>query len=273
MTFDRGTAVTDHTAARYRGDASEQQAVAALVGAIGGDAFASEALEALNQPVRAASWAVYRVRPDRAPVMHWSASRGVPDTTGACFSAYCGGLYRDDRSFDPVPSSASPGQAAVLHMRAEAAPSQAHREIIYRRHRILERLSVAAREADGSLLAINLYRHEHQGPFSGIERERVEALAPVLLASVRRHLALSQRAPAAPDARDLLVRACPGLTARELDVCERLLRGMTHDGIAADLGLSLATVKTYRARAFERLGLHFRSELFARFGGACRPLG
>jgi len=25
-------------------------------------------------------------------------------------------------------------------------------------------------------------------------------------------------------------------------------------------------VKTYRARAFERLGLHFRSELFARFG-------
>jgi DNA-binding NarL/FixJ family response regulator len=48
-----------------------------------------------------------------------------------------------------------------------------------------------------------------------------------------------------------------------LDVCERLLRGWSYDGIAADMGLSVATVKTYRARAFGRLGLHFRSELFA----------
>ena len=30
-----------------------------------------------------------------------------------------------------------------------------------------------------------------------------------------------------------------------------------------DLGLSLPTVKTYRNRAFARLGIHFRNELFA----------
>ena len=58
------------------------------------------------------------------------------------------------------------------------------------------------------------------------------------------------------------------MTERELDVCERLLRGFSHDGVAADLGLSVATVKTYRTRAFARLGLHFRSQLFARFGSA-----
>lgn len=65
--------------------------------------------------------------------------------------------------------------------------------------------------------------------------------------------------------RAALQARCPALTARELDVCERLLRGWTYDGIAADLGLGLATVKTYRARAFDRLGLHFKSELFAAF--------
>ena len=59
--------------------------------------------------------------------------------------------------------------------------------------------------------------------------------------------------------------AAPALNGHELDVCERLLRGWTYDGIAADLGLGLATVKTYRARAFDRLGLHFKSELFAAF--------
>ena len=38
---------------------------------------------------------------------------------------------------------------------------------------------------------------------------------------------------------------------------------MTQEGVAADLGLSLPTVKTYRNRAFARLGIHFRSELSA----------
>ena len=46
-------------------------------------------------------------------------------------------------------------------------------------------------------------------------------------------------------------------------MCARLLQGMTQEGIACDLGLSLPTVKTYRNRAFSRLGIHFRNELFA----------
>ena len=57
---------------------------------------------------------------------------------------------------------------------------------------------------------------------------------------------------------------CPALTERERAVCIRLLQGMTQDGIASDLGLALPTVKTYRNRAFARLGIHFRNELFAR---------
>ncbi len=46
-------------------------------------------------------------------------------------------------------------------------------------------------------------------------------------------------------------------------MCLRLLRGMTQEGIASDMGLALPTVKTYRNRALDRLGIHFRGELFA----------
>jgi len=46
---------------------------------------------------------------------------------------------------------------------------------------------------------------------------------------------------------------------------------LTHDGIAADLGLSVPTVKTYRNRAFARLGIHFRNELFARVMASPAP--
>jgi DNA-binding CsgD family transcriptional regulator len=40
---------------------------------------------------------------------------------------------------------------------------------------------------------------------------------------------------------------------------------MTHAGVAADLGIKESTVKTFRNRAFERLGINFRSQLFALF--------
>jgi len=44
--------------------------------------------------------------------------------------------------------------------------------------------------------------------------------------------------------------------------------GMTHAGIAADLGIKESTVKTYRSRAFDRLGINFRSQLFGLFSAA-----
>ena len=47
-----------------------------------------------------------------------------------------------------------------------------------------------------------------------------------------------------------------------MQVCLRLLHGMTYEGIASDLHISSATVKTYRNRAFARLGIHFRNQLF-----------
>lgn len=252
--------------------ARSQQALAGLIATLGEASFAQDALQALNTAVQVASWSVYRLcgpGAEQAPVLHLSASLGVHDSTRHCFDAYREGLYRRDGSFDGVRRAARPGHALVLRMRADEAPNAEHREIIYRRHRLAERLSVAALEDDGSLLAVNLYHHEHQGAFSAAEHEGFATMAPLVLAAVRRHLSLTAPAPSpsrSTGRREALSAACPALTARELDICERLLRGYSHDGVAADLGLSVATVKTYRARAFARLGLHFRSELFARFG-------
>jgi len=234
-----------------------------LVGAIGAPDFATRALAALNQAqLRAASWSVYQVWRHRAPVLHLSGSVGVADTTRDCFAAYHAGLYRGDRSFDAV----RPGHAAVLRMHADEAPSQDHREAIYLRHGVVERLSVVLRQDDEAVFAVNLYHHAHQGRFEAGEIESFAAASPLLLACVQRHVQLAPTCPpVAQDLRAALRSRCEALTERELDVCERLLRGWSYDGIAADLGLSQATVKTYRARAFERLGMHFKSELFAAF--------
>jgi len=131
---------------------TEEGALAALVMAIGGPAFATQALAALNAPLQAASWSVYRVWRDRTPELCLSASHGVADTTRACFDAYRDGLYRRDCSFDLARKAPVPGGATVLQMRAVDAPTPEHRERIYRRHGILERLSVVSAEDDGALL-------------------------------------------------------------------------------------------------------------------------
>jgi DNA-binding CsgD family transcriptional regulator len=236
------------------------RALAGLVDAIGHPAFAQRALAALNGIAAAGSWSVYRCYADRPPAMHLSASHGLEDTTAECFRAYRDdGLYLADRSFDAVRRDAQ-GQALVLQLQADEIGNPSHREAIYVRHAVAERLSLAWTLPDRSLMAINLYRHRQQRPLARTEVQGFAETAPVLRSAVLRHLALRQ-AESAP--RERLRLHCAALTERELDVLQRLLDGLTYDGIAADLGLSVASVKTYRARAFERLGIHFRSQLFA----------
>jgi DNA-binding NarL/FixJ family response regulator len=245
-----------------RGPACAQRSLGGLIGVIGDDDFAARALASLNDSLQAASWSVYEVPAAGEPVLHLSASRGVVDTTGECFRVYRESLHQSDRSFAPVREA--PGQAVVLRMGADEVPNAAHRDAIYRRHRVVERLSVARQRQDGSLLAVNLYHHEHQGRFEPGEIEGFAQIAPAVLAGVGRHIELDAARAAPPRSqREALAQRCAALTVRELDICERLLGGLSYDGIAADLALSVATVKTYRRRAFERLGIHFKSELFA----------
>ncbi|NPC58169.1 LuxR family transcriptional regulator [Caenimonas soli] len=59
--------------------------------------------------------------------------------------------------------------------------------------------------------------------------------------------------------RCLAERTC--LPRRELEVCSRILYGMSSAGIAIDLDLCETTVKTYRKRAYQRLSIGCEREL------------
>lgn len=235
-------------------------ALAGLIGCIGDEAFGQRGLEQLARLMPLGWWTVYRLFDDAPPQLHFGGCLHEQDCVADAFGAYRDGLWRRDRALDGVREGIARGGAVLAHMHAlELAPE--HRRRIFERHGLSERLSLACEDADGTLLAVNLYRHETQRAFSDDERDALHAIGPLVLGCVRRQLAL--RPQAVP-----LLDAFAALTRREREVCERLLRGWTHDGIAADLGLSPATVKTYRDRAFERLGIHQRHELFALALGA-----
>lgn len=277
------------------------QTLASMVHRLGGQGFAPGLLQDLEPVLPAASWSVYRTGHRCKPTLFMSASRGVPDTTQDCWWAYLSGPYRTDRTwgraFDEAPLAAP--ETRLCHVTATEVEGE-HRARVYEAHGVAERVSVVEYESDGSVFAVNFYRHQHQRAFSDRQISAFESVAPVLLALTRKHIDLShphtalvapwheadragtalalpadpgqapQHALAAdglPVLRMRLVRLQAELTDRELDVCARLLQGMTHEGIATDLGLSVPTVKTYRNRAFARLGIHFRNELFARVLG------
>jgi DNA-binding CsgD family transcriptional regulator len=238
------------------------QALEGLIGLLGEPAFESALLQTLHTVVPAASYSIYQTGQGCSPQLFMSASLGVPDTTRACWNAYLSGPYLTDRSLvsDGVASSGT----VLCHIMAKEVSAE-HRARVYDAHGMAERVSVVKQDA-ASLFAINFYRHAHQAPFKDSHIAGFETLAPALIALAKKQIALTRPKDGCGQmeswTRKLQWRE-PSLSPREIEVCVRMLQGMTYDGIAADLGLSVPTVKTYRNRAFDRLGIHFRNELFA----------
>ncbi len=247
-----------------------------LLPCLGEAEFGHRALYLLTQVLPVASWSVYRLGRARMH-MHLSGSLGIPDTTHECWDTYRSGLYRHDSSFQQL-QRANTGAGPVLgHWRANDI-ERPHRARIYDRHGMCERLSLVRFDADG-LLAVNLYRHDHQPRIPPSAIRDLQSFGCLFMACIQRHIELAARLGASgtatlptpnpatlsndvPALAQRLQQHCPDLTPRERDVCARLARGLTYDGIAVDLGISATTAKTYRNRAFQRLGIRHRNELF-----------
>lgn len=240
---------------------------------LGQSRFEQTLLDSIHPVLPAASWSVYRTGPLCEPAIFMSASYGVPDTTRDCWRAYLSGPYRSDRTLlrgtptsDPAhPSSQTKKTSQISHITAQEVPPE-HRAKVYEAHGVAERVSIVEHEGEGALFAINFYRHQHQRPFGDAQIGAMEHLAPALLAMAHKHLDVWMPDAKAAQFTRLIAKLRsinPALTPRERQVCAGMLQGLTFDGIACQLGLSVTSAKTYRNRAFARLGIHFRNELFA----------
>lgn len=240
-------------------------AFAPAVAALGGAAFASELLAALNQSVPVDHVCLMRVV-DRArpPVLESASWRGGTHVAEVQ-RAYLNGLYR----FDPNLSPPADSRVAVRHLRRDAIAHADYRETCFERAGLLERLSVAA-GGEGQLVLLNLYRLDASGPFAAVEAAAIEELAPFLAALAVKHVGTLGMLLRSRDRADRIgalaarLHALDGrLTLRERDVLSRVMLGMTSEGIALDLGIGLNTVLTYRKRAYARLGVTSQAELFS----------
>ncbi|MBL8550569.1 MAG: helix-turn-helix transcriptional regulator [Hyphomonadaceae bacterium] len=126
----------------------------------------------------------------------------------------------------------------------------------------------------GEHIYCNVYRMADTGRFSPADWTRLRAVLPLAAAIIAQH-ALHDATPEARDnqtepnasqfVHDLFGRDVPPfdlLAARESEVCERILLGLSTDAIARDLGIAASTVVTHRRRAYEKLQVGSQRELF-----------
>lgn len=134
---------------------------------------------------------------------------------------------------------------------------------------IIDKVSFLWRAGQTAYYA-NLYRTHRSGLFTQEEFKRLNASARLIASIIGMHGGRQRIAAAlaAGDSNELLARLIDRLddrlTPREQVVLARILMGMGTEGIAIELGLTAATVITFRRRAYAKLGISSQAELFAR---------
>lgn len=126
---------------------------------------------------------------------------------------------------------------------------------------LAERLSLAV-ALEGGWGVLNAYRPARcDVPLEGA-MEALGGQAHLVASAVRRHVALA--APRADLARGAPAAREPfqALSARERQVVDAILAGLSAKECARQMGLSPTSIATYRQRAFEKLGIHRQAQLF-----------
>lgn len=181
-----------------------------------------------------------------------------------------GRLERHTREFAASYAPDDPAYRAFLegvHARGVQAcltTAVARDELPHPGHRILmteagfsDRLVTLFPMAGGGWFSLHVLRCKEHGPLTDRMLAGFAQAAPVLGSLIGRHL----RARAL-DLQSALAERCPQLTPRERRVCAGLLQGASAGELAARLGIGVASVRTYRKRAYRKLGVGGLPALF-----------
>lgn len=168
---------------------------------------------------------------------------------------------------DPVQKAEAAGETGGMAVRilAEDIESSPYRQDCYTGVGLHDRVSLLSAH-NGEVLRLNFYRSSRSGRFGEAEIDHILSNSQMIMALLAKHDALTPRHGGDVTAsfqRRLCALATP-LPRREREVCALIAAGMSSEGIALDLGVSLNTVLTYRKRAYARLGISSQNELLRR---------
>jgi DNA-binding CsgD family transcriptional regulator len=175
-----------------------------------------------------------------------------------------------DRHWRNDPVMALPAAPKSLVRRGCDGVDLRYRDECFDRLDIGDRLILLFEDAE-SRLRLSFYRFRSREIFRDEDVSCVMRASGLFEKAARRHYHLVDRAAVdavkgrpklAAIARRLASRGAR-LSPRETAVCSRIVAGYTTEGIALDLSVGVASVVTYRKRAYAKLAIATQNELFA----------
>ncbi|WP_171238370.1 helix-turn-helix transcriptional regulator [Ruegeria sp. HKCCA5763] len=140
--------------------------------------------------------------------------------------------------------------------------------IYYKTLFLRDEMGVFVTIANGTLF-LSLGPSEGRTRFSRRDVERLTDLHPTISALCEQHF---HRTPSSGQFEDsevdfdgVIDKVCKGLTQREIEVVQSLLRGHSTRSIALLLDVSPSTIKVHRKNIYRKLGISSQSALFSMF--------
>lgn len=235
-----------------KADIWPSEAFDALITAIGkpalGDAILhiAEALDTVDEVFG------FWIGPDEMPVQ--LASSGHRGSAKKRAALYANDFYERDPLLPMIRDVAESATLTVGSLHAQQIVDPVYRRECFDMPGLAEKLSFV-RNARGRRYVLSFYRSRNHGP---LRPERLRGLAELVMPILQRHgelLGDEAHLTSLQRVEYRLARAYPALTVRECEVCARTLMGMTAEASALNLGISEATVLTYRRRAYARYEL------------------
>lgn len=266
--MESGQAAADRRAAR----------AADMVAAIGTPGFADALFEAATSVVDVDHVNAFCFDGDVAATTLLTTGRIPAAPARNLGRAWVARYFRFDPNLGEIlalqPGARERASLRALPFAADRIGSLRYREFFFERTGIRDKLSLVFAD-DARRYYLNLYRMRAGQPFVADDARALEAHAALLAAALSAHArSLGAAQPgegadvdrtcgAAPAAAGAPGAAPARLTARERDIRDRLLVGMSTEGVALDLGISPNTVKTLKKRLYGKLGVSSLNELHA----------
>jgi DNA-binding CsgD family transcriptional regulator len=235
--------------------------VSQVVDYIGRDGFHGHLLSFLHEAVGAEHCATFVLNQEKPKVIGAMSLDG--HTANQQIDLYLNKYWRLDPTLSAARGMIDRKSASLWRLDVGRLPPSGLRDLVYRKTHISDRVLLSGPGASLSVL-----RSEKSGKFSSAEIGRLGAVGYVLLSIVEKHVELVTRPSDLSAAFSSLqeIMSCianspEGLPRREVEVCALILFGVSTMGIASRLNIGEETVKTYRKRAYERLGKATQREL------------
>lgn len=242
-------------------------ALAELIAAVPTPGFADLLLDYLRKSAVIASYGTFYV-PDLAhPVPVLTVWGG--EMSGYWFNRNAQRILSNDALIQSILERIrAAGQGGLSIERWRPAPSDPLAPI-YHRDAVIERVTVSSHKGRVGFQSFFL-RSKTAGWLTKEEMRRLETVLPLVheLLSLRHRIIGSTALHQTTQTRVTALRernsgSFGKLSPREAKVCDLLLQGLSVTGTALQLGVSENTVRTFRRRAYEKLGVHSATQIAA----------